>query len=55
MGARQKLNTAHIFGCILVAAMIGISFGSVPVFVIGLAVLVAGAINAGDIRTRPWR
>ena len=53
MGARQKLNVANIVGCVLVAAMIGALCSSVPIFAIAALVLIAGAIESGDIRPTP--
>ncbi len=53
MGARQKLNSAHIIGSIIVAAMIGGLVGSFGIFVIAAVVLIAGAIESGDIRPKP--
>ena len=53
MGARQKLNAAHIFGCIIIAAMFGGVTGSFVVFVIAAAVLIAGSIESGGIRLKP--
>ncbi len=53
MGARQKLNVANIFGSIIVAAMLGAMCSSLPFLLIAVAVLIAGAIESGDIRTKP--
>ncbi len=55
MGARQKLNQAHINGCILFAAVIGFVCGSWAAFLVSVAVLVGLDLMAGNIRTRHGR
>ncbi len=52
IGARQKLNAAHIVGCIIMAAIFGSLFGSFGIFVIAAVVLIASAIESGDIRPK---
>lgn len=55
MGARQKLNSAALNGCLLVAGMIGAISGSWLVFGIALAAAMALSLGSGEIRTRPRR
>jgi hypothetical protein len=50
MGARQKLNVAHINGGLLIAAAAGILLESWTAFVITLAIILALAAYAGEIR-----
>ena len=50
MGAKQKLNAAHLNGALLGAGLAGLLTGSWPVFLLALAVLVAGDYLAGNIR-----
>lgn len=50
MNARKKLNTAHIYGALLVAAVVGVAFESWLVFLIVGGGFVFGAVYAGDIR-----
>ena len=50
MGAKQKLNAAHVDGTWFVAGVIGLITGSWPIFVLALIVLVVGSIYAGNIR-----
>ena len=50
MGARSKLNASHIQMSLFIATILGIAFGSWWVFLLGVAVLIALAIQAGDIR-----
>ena len=53
MGARHKINRAVLNGCVLIAGVIGFLSGSWLAFGIVLAVELALAIYAGDIRVRP--
>lgn len=55
MGARQKLNLAYLNGALIFAAIFGISFQSLWVFLIALGVVVAGQIAMGGIRLKPMR
>ena len=50
MGAKQKLNAAHLNGALLVAGLAGLLTGSWPVFLVAFAALVAGDHLAGNIR-----
>ena len=50
MGARQKLNEAHIVGSLAVAGVLGLATGSWTVFVVTGAVLIGAAIYHEDIR-----
>lgn len=50
MGARHKLNTAHVNGALIVAGLFGLVFGSLLVFLVVLAVLIVGSLHSGDIR-----
>ena len=50
MSARQKLNSAHFLGAAILAGTASALTGSWAVGVVLLAMLVAGAIHAGDIR-----
>jgi hypothetical protein len=50
MGAKRKLNGANVCGTFLVAGLLGWVTGSVAVFLIALAVLLAVSYYAGDIR-----
>jgi hypothetical protein len=55
MGARQKLNVAHLNGGLLIAAFVGIACDSWTLFVIVLIVSVISACYTGDIRPNPRR
>ena len=50
MGARHKLNQVHLLGAAGVAAVVGLLTQSWAAFFIALALLVGGAIYAGDVR-----
>ena len=50
MGARHKLNQAHLLGAVAIAAIVGLLTESWAAFFIAVAVLVGGSIYAGDIR-----
>jgi hypothetical protein len=50
MGARHKLNQAHLLGAVAIAAVAGLLTESWAVFFIAVTVLLGGAICAGDIR-----
>lgn len=52
VGARQKINRAAINGCLLAAGVLGYLSGSWLVFIASLAVTLALAWHAGDIRMR---
>ena len=55
MNARQKLNRAAANGCLLAAGVLGYLSGSWLVFAASLAVALALAWYAGDIRARRKR
>ena len=50
MNARSKLNLAFLNGSLVVAAVIGLLTGSWAVFILVLAILLAGNFLRGDIR-----
>ncbi|WP_417850274.1 hypothetical protein [Thalassoglobus sp.] len=53
MGARQRLNSLYFIGVLIVATIIGGTANSWAVFLIVAGVLIATAINSGDIRLTP--
>ena len=55
MGARQKLNNAHVIGALIVAGFLGLMTGSWTVFIIAGAVLIGVATYSGEIRSRSYR
>ena len=50
MGARTKLNVAVINGSLVIAAVVGIAFGSWSAFWLVAILLVVGNFYAGAIR-----
>lgn len=50
MGARDKLNRAHLNGALVIAGVLGLVSGSAAVFVTAAAVLVASSVMNGGIR-----
>jgi len=50
MGARQKLNQAHLNGALVIAAVIGIATQSWTVFWIAALFVVGSSFYAGGIR-----
>jgi hypothetical protein len=50
MGAKQKLNAAHVNGAVIVAGLVGWVTGSLALFVFTLLVLVTTSFIARDIR-----
>jgi hypothetical protein len=50
VGARQKLNSATVFGCQLIAGLIGSVTESWFIAAVTAAILIAGAWNDGSIR-----
>lgn len=52
MGARHKLNSLYVYGCLAAAAAVGLVGQSWPLFLIALAVMVAMSIHSGGIRKR---
>ncbi len=53
MGARGKLNAAHVNGALAIAGAVGLLTGSWTVFAIALAGVVATNILSGSIRLGP--
>ncbi len=53
MGARDKLNAAVVWGCLIVSALLGAAMGSWGAFWGILLILVIGSSGAGGIRTQP--
>lgn len=52
MGARQKLNQAHVNGALVVAALVGAVTQSWIVFVVAALLAVGLSVHGGGIRTR---
>lgn len=50
MNARTKLNTSHLNGCLLFAALVGWLTNSFWIFLLTGVVLIGTAIHASDIR-----
>ena len=50
LGARTKLNSVYVLGCLAVAAIIGAVAGSWIVFAIFSAVLIGCSVSDGGIR-----
>ncbi len=50
MGARNKLNAAHLNGCLIVAGILGGLTSSWQVFAVALAILVMLDLYTGGIR-----
>lgn len=50
MGARQKLNSADVWFCILLAGLGGLKFQSRTAFTIGFVLSLAGCLSDGAIR-----
>jgi hypothetical protein len=50
MGARQKLNQAHIIAALVLAAVLGAAFDSWWMFFLALLIAVVCSIHAGSIR-----
>ncbi len=55
MNARTKLNTAYLYGSILLATLIGAAADSGLVFLLALTILVGAAIYNHEIRFKPPR
>jgi hypothetical protein len=53
LNARNKLNTAHINGSLLLACIAGYFTGSWFVFAVVFAILIANSLNSGGIRSGP--
>jgi len=52
MGARQKLNDAHVNGALIAAGVLGLMTGSWVIFIIAGAALIGAATCNGDIRPK---
>jgi len=50
MGAKQKLNSANAVLALVIAAIMGMAFGSWIAFVVAAIILVAASIYTGEIR-----
>jgi hypothetical protein len=50
VGAREKLNSVHVVGLVVVAGFLGLMTGSVAVFVIAGAVMIGASVCTGEIR-----
>lgn len=50
MTARHKINAAVLNGALIIALLAGFATGSVVVFALVLALLLAGAYHSGDLR-----
>ena len=55
MGARDKLNSAHITGILVLAGFMGLAFQSWGTFILIAMIGTAIAINNGDLRPQPMR
>ena len=55
MGAREKLNSSHVIGSMVIASITGIIFHSWGVFGVAAVVLLVAGLIGGDIRVRPRR
>jgi hypothetical protein len=55
LGARQKLNTANLFGCLAIAGFIGAATQSFGLFIILFGILFALAMHDGNIRLQSSR
>jgi hypothetical protein len=53
MGAREKLNSASLYGILVIAGLAGLLTRSWGVFFLLAAALTMGAILGGDIRLVP--
>jgi hypothetical protein len=52
MGARRKLNRAHLAGALGLAALTGLASGSWTVFAVAGTVLIVTSLANGEIRFR---
>ena len=55
MGARQKLNAAHLHGGLVIATFIGIAAESWSLFLLVLILSVVSSCYSGGIRPDPRR
>ncbi len=52
MNARRKLNAGHVYGSIVISALIGWLTESFSVFCLTSVLLICGAMYSGDIRVQ---
>jgi hypothetical protein len=52
MGARNKLNAAHMNGILIIAGLAGLLTGSWAVFAVGVAILFILSVHSGGIRPK---
>jgi hypothetical protein len=52
MGARQKLNQAHLNGALVIAALVGALTHSWPIFVLAALLAAGSSVYGGGIRPR---
>jgi hypothetical protein len=50
MGAKQKLNSAHLWGALVIAGLVGLVTQSWTVFLVALTGVIVVDVIAGDIR-----
>ena len=50
MGAKQKLNAAHLYGAMIIAGLIGLATQSWNVFMVALVGCVVVDLVAGNLR-----
>jgi hypothetical protein len=50
MGAKQKLNSAHLTGALVIAGLIGLATQSWNVFLVALAGAIVTDLVAGNLR-----
>jgi hypothetical protein len=55
MGARTKLNSVYLTGCLVIAGVLGAVSGSWTVFVVAAVILIACSVYDGGIRLRGRR
>lgn len=55
MGARQKLNQAHVNGALVIAAAVGAVTQSWTVFILAALLVAGSSLYAGNIRIRGRR
>lgn len=55
MGAREKLNQAHLNAALLIGGVLGLATGSIGVFVIATGAIIALDVVSGCIRTSARR
>jgi hypothetical protein len=50
MGAKQKLNAAHLYGALVIAGLIGLATQSWNVFLVALTGAVIADLAGGNLR-----